>query len=175
MGCRKPPVARSLASHASSSSPSVRAGSTCRSPCERRSRSSSSYLSAAARVGKVFAGNGDTLTWNCRLPRLRMPIFRPREVIADSALGIPPLTADPNRLQLASGSCPPNCFRVRRQKCRELLGRVVTLDHAVSCTFIGSLATFAGFSAPSWLTSIRASSFGVSNSGQSSRNSFCSL
>ena len=79
------------------------------------------------------------------------------------------------RLQLAARRRPPNRFRVRSQELCELLCRVVTLDHAVTCSLPGSIATSAGFVAPIWLISIRASSFGVSNSGQSSRNSFCSL
>lgn len=103
----------------------------------------------------------------------------PRQVLHDGAVRISTLTSNPHRPETASHRLPPNRLRIHGEQVRKLARRVVALDpragHAVTCRVSGSDATSFRETRPSMcLISCCASSFGVSNSGHSSRNSFWS-
>jgi hypothetical protein len=77
----------------------------------------------------------------------------PIQPFIDGALGIATLRTNPYGAELASSCRSSDRLRMHLQKLGKLTRRVMPLDQAFTCSFIGSAATFVGFFASSWSSS----------------------
>ncbi len=103
----------------------------------------------------------------------------PVQVLTHRALGVTALAANTDGTEAPSLSLATHGFLMHGQQSCELARRVVTLNasasHTVTISLVGSdMASSAFVFRSRCLAICEASSFGVSYSGQSSRNSFCS-
>lgn len=103
----------------------------------------------------------------------------PLQVLTYRAFGVPALATDTDRTESPSLSLTAQRFLMHSQEFCELACCVMPLDagasHAVTISFVGSdMASIALVLRSRYFAICEASSFGVSYSGQSSRNSLWS-
>jgi hypothetical protein len=97
------------------------------------------------------------------------------EILTNGALRKAEFRTHTHEPELAPRRQPTDCLRIDRQQGCDLRSGVMRLDHAITCSLVGSEATSRLLVRSFTCSTIcPASSFGFSYSGQSSRNSFCS-